>query len=78
MQNHYYRLYKNVLTTANVQNKSTEQFLQDMNLDVEKYMDALQISQRGPNVILKQNPQDIFINACSKDILSLWRRNVDP
>ena len=44
---------QNTLTTANVQNKSTEQFLQDMNLDVETYMDALQISQRGPNVILK-------------------------
>ena len=40
-------------------------------------MDALQISQRGPNVILKQNPQDVFINACNKDILSLWRGNVD-
>ena len=40
-------------------------------------MDALQISQRGPNVILKQNPQDVFINACNNDILSLWRGNVD-
>ena len=65
------------LTTANVQNKSTEQFLQGMNLDVETYMDALQISQRGPNVILKWNPQDVFINACNNDILSLWRGNVD-
>ena len=44
---------QNTLTKANVQNKSTEQFLQDMNLDVETYMDVLQISQRGPNVILK-------------------------
>ena len=68
---------QNTLTTANVQNKSTEQFLQDMNLDVETYMDALQILQRGPNVILKWNPQDVFINACNNDILSLWRGNVD-
>ena len=44
---------QNTLTTANVQNKSTEQFLQDMNLDVETYMDALQILQLGPNLILK-------------------------
>ena len=44
---------QNTLTTANVHNKSTEQFLKDINLDVETYMDALQISQRGPNVILK-------------------------
>ena len=44
---------QNTLTTANVHNKSAQQFLQDINLDVETYMDALQISQRGPNVILK-------------------------
>ena len=44
---------QNTLTTANVQNKSTQEFLQDINLDVETYMDVLQISQRGPNIILK-------------------------
>ena len=48
---------QNTLTTANVQNKSTQEFLQDINLDVETYMDALQISQRGPNIILKQKPK---------------------
>ena len=68
---------QNTLTTANVQNKSAQEFLQDINLDVETYMDALQISRRGPNIILKQNPQDVFINACHHDILSLWRGNVD-
>ena len=26
---------------------------------------------------MKQNPQDVFINACNHDILSLWRGNVD-
>ena len=67
----------NALTTTNVLNKSTQEFLQDINLDIETYMDALQISQRGPNVILKRNPQDVFMHACNKDILSLWRGNVD-
>ena len=70
-------LANNTLTTANLHNKSTQQFLQDINLDVETYMDALQISQRGPNVILKQNLQDVFINACNNDKLSLWKGNVD-
>ena len=42
-----------------------------------KHMDALQISQRGPNVILKQNLQDVLINAYNNDILSLWKGNVD-
>ena len=68
---------QNALTTANRHKKSTQQFLRDINLDVETYMDALQISQREPNVILKQNPRDIFINAYINDKLSLWRGNVD-
>ena len=68
---------QNTLTTANIQNKSTQEFLQDINLHVDTYMEALQISQRGPNIILKQNPEDVFINACNQDILSLWRGNVD-
>ena len=68
---------QNTLTTANIRNKSTQEFLQDMNLHVDTYMEALQISHRGPNIILKQNPQDVFINACNQDILSLWRGNVD-
>ena len=76
MNNHYYRLY-NTLTTTDVHHKSTQSFLQDINLDIETYMDALHISQRGPNEIFKRNPQDVFINACYNDILSLWRGNVD-
>ena len=40
-------------------------------------MDALRISKRGPNVNLQQNPQDVLINACNHDILSLWGGNVD-
>ena len=68
---------QNTLTTADIHNMSTQHFLQEINLDVETYMDALKISQRGTNVILKENPQDVFINACNHDILSLWRGNVD-
>ena len=44
---------QNTLTTADVHNMSIQHFLQEVNLDVETYMDALKISQRGPNVILK-------------------------
>ena len=62
---------QNTLTTADIHNISTQHFLQDINLDVESYIDALKISKRGPNVILKQNPQDVLINACNHDILSL-------
>ena len=41
------------LTTADVHNKSKQHFQQEIILDVETYMDALKISQRGQNVILK-------------------------
>ena len=68
---------QNTLTTVDVHNISTQYFLQDINLDVETYIDALKISKRGPNVILQQNPQDVFINACNHDILSLWGGNFD-
>ena len=68
---------QNTLTMADVHNMFTHHFLQEINLDVETYMDALKISQRGPDVILKQNPQDVFINACNHDIISLWRGNVN-
>ena len=37
----------------------------------------MKISKRGPNVILQCNPQDVFINACNHDILSLWGGNND-
>ena len=43
------------LTTVDVHNVSTQHFLQDINSDVETYIDALKISKRGPNVILQQN-----------------------
>ena len=68
---------QNTLTTVEIQNISTQNFLQDINLDFETYIDALKISKRGPNVILQCNPQDVFINACNHDILALWGGNVD-
>ena len=65
------------LTTVDIHNISTQQLLQDINIDIVTYLDALKISKKGPNVILQQNPQDIFINACNHNILSLWGGNVD-
>ena len=40
-------------------------------------MDALKISQKGPNVILRRNIQDVFINACNLKGLHLWGGNTD-
>ena len=66
-----------------VQNKLTAQLsmcatttldniLKDLNMDIETYTNALHISQKGQNVILKCDVKDIFINAFNRDILALW------
>ena len=68
---------QNTLTTVDIHNISTQHLLQDINVDIVTYIDALKISKKGPNVILQHNPQDIFISACNHDILSLWGGNVD-
>ena len=68
---------QNTLKTVDILNISTQHFLQDINLKVETYIDTLNISKRGPNVILQQNPQDVFINACNHDMLSLCGGNID-
>ena len=68
---------QNKLTTIDIHNISTQHFLQDINLDIETSINALKISKRGPNGILQWNPQEVFINACNHDILSLWGGNVD-
>ena len=44
---------QNTLTTADIHNISMQHFLQDINLDIETYIDALKISIRDPNVILQ-------------------------
>ena len=62
---------QNTLTTVDIHNISTQHLLQDINVDIVTYIDALKISKKGPNVILQQNPQDVFINACNHDILSV-------
>ena len=77
MQNQYYGLYKAHLQQQIYKTNLQKNSLQDINLHVDTYMEALQISHTGLNIILKQNLQDVFINACNQDILSLWRGNDD-
>ena len=40
-------------------------------------MDALKISQKEPNGILKRKIQDVFINACNLEVLYLWGGSTD-
>ena len=56
---------------------SIEDLMSRLNINTETYMNALQISHIGPNIILMHNPEDVFINACNHDILNLWGGNVN-
>ena len=46
-------------------------------MNLNEYTEALKVSQKGTNVILKHNVEDVFTNACNVDILSLWGENMD-
>ena len=64
-------------TDTNDPSLSLDDLLADNGLHVDIYMDALKISQKRPNVILKSNIQDVFINACNLEVLHLWGDNTD-
>ena len=51
--------------------------LQKVEIDMDTYMQALQISQKGHRIILQWNPCDIFKNPCHQVVLHLWRGNID-
>ena len=54
-----------------------DSILQGIGVDINVYTNALQVSKRGTNIILKCNIQDVFINQCNRDILILWGGNMD-
>ena len=51
--------------------------LEKINVNIDTYMAALNVLQRGPNIILRWNVDDAFLNACNHDILALWGANID-
>ena len=56
---------------------SLETVLKNVNVNLNEYTEALKVSQKGTNIILKCNIEDVFTNACNVDILCLWGRNMD-
>ena len=68
---------QNRLTTVDIHNISTQHLLQDINVDIVTYIDALKISKKGQMSFCSKTHKIFFINACDHDILSLWGGNVD-
>ena len=57
--------------------KSTQHFLQEINLDVETYMDALKILQRGPKCNFEVKPTRCFYKCMQSGHFVFMERNVD-
>ena len=51
--------------------------LEVIGVDLDVYMNALQMLMKGTTLILKHNIQDAFINGVNSDILNLWGGNMD-
>ena len=54
-----------------------DDILNNIGLDVVRYMNALKVSPQSLTIILKRNPCDTYINPCNLDILYLWGGNID-
>ena len=70
---------QHILSTSDLisQNMSILALLEKINVNIHTYMAALQVLQCGPNIILRRNVDDVFLNACNCDILALWGANID-
>ena len=65
------------LGTVDVNNTTIEALCTQIGVSTDTYMAALSLASKGPNVILKSNPCDIFINPSNTEILQLWGGNID-
>ena len=65
------------LGTVDVNNTTIEALCTQIGVSTDTYMAALSLASKGPNVILKRNPCDIFINPSNTEILQLWGGNID-
>ena len=72
-----------ILTTVydiidnDVNEMTLDEVLSKANISQETYMNALKITRRCRNVILKRNPADLYTNGCNHEILHLWGANID-
>ena len=57
--------------------QTTTEVLNKANIEPELYVQCLQESKKGANVLLKREPNEMFINNYNKDIIRLWRANMD-
>ena len=59
------------------ESRSLVDVLEEIGVSEDAYVEALKVSRKGNNVILKRDPRDVFTNGCNHDILRFWGANID-
>ena len=54
-----------------------EAILKDLTINKDDYQDALRMSDRGKQVVLKRKPNECFINNYNKRFIGAWQANMD-
>ena len=53
------------------------ELLHDTSVSPDAYAESVKVTSRGPTVVLRRAPCDVYTNSCNTDILRLWGANVD-
>ena len=59
------------------ENYDLDMLLKEVGIEKEDYLEALKISERGIQVVLKRRPCEAFVNNYNIDYLSAWQANID-
>ena len=69
---------KDALESPNLdENADLRTFLNDAEIDYDKYKEALHVSERGRSVILKRSLKDRMVNNYNPMFLKAWNGNLD-
>ena len=69
---------KDALDSPNLdENADLQTFLNNAEVDYDKYKEALRVSERGKTVILKRSVKDRMINNYNPMFLKAWNGNLD-
>ena len=59
------------------ENQTLENILEKIAVDYDDYEDALKISERGKQIVLRRRPNECFINNYNKHFIKAYQANMD-
>ena len=57
--------------------RNYQQFLEEMHLTDDQYINAIQYTPQRDTLFLKRTPSEIRVNSYNPDLLKAWRANMD-